>query len=162
MYRRWKGVCKGYRQKEATLELELLVRGAIDEIDDDSRSNSCEGFRQPAMMLCNNTQGNALLLLHRLLRPFSSHSGAGCPTDLEVKLHDIRYPKLELESRREKSPLSSQGILNTAREVQSPATPPTTSNTSTNSIVIDTADIVSLWDCKVGGPAAWVNADKRN
>src|SRR5882757_11165460 len=96
----WKGVCKRYRQRE----LELLVRTAIDEIDDDSRSNSCEGFRQ---CLRNNARGNTLLQLHRLLRPFSSHSRAGCPTNLEVKLHDTRHLRLELGSRQKKGPLSS-------------------------------------------------------
>lgn len=47
----WKGVCKRYRQRE----LELLVRRAIDEIDDDSRSNYCEGFGSLPWCLLHKT-----------------------------------------------------------------------------------------------------------
>lgn len=47
----WKGVCKRNWQRE----LELLVRRAIDEIDDDSRSNSCKGF------------GSACAIMHKAM-----------------------------------------------------------------------------------------------
>lgn len=47
-----------------------------------------------------NAQDNALLQLHCLLRPFSSHNRAGCPTNLEMRLHDTRHLRLELGSRQ--------------------------------------------------------------
>ena len=130
VYRWWKGARKGHRQKEAILELELLVRRAIDEIDDNSRSNSCEGFRQPAMVLAQCTRqciARVTLLTSPLLEPQQSRLSHEFGN--EVARHQA--PETRARKQTKNSSLSSQGILNTARDVQRPATPPpTTPNTS--------------------------------
>ena len=83
------------------MELELLVRRAIDEIGDDSRSNSCEGFRWPAMMLAQCTR-QCIAAVTPLTSPLLEPQQSRLSHEFGRRLHDTRHLILQLGSRQKK------------------------------------------------------------